>query len=377
MAWNDPSMFWFRFKLYWRTAVATWQTFGLSNPLGVYVCRRPIAFGLMRAMLALDNVFFPGYRRIEVRKPIFIIGHPRSGTTFLHRLLAETREFCTFDAWQVFFPALVARRLLGGLIMRRVRQGKSSFFPKEVGHEAGLDQVEEEELLFLYNGNTQFVSCLSPLAFSDGDFADLVYADDQPEAIRRDTMAFLKGCFQRQIYATGKTQVVAKMNYSGMRLRSLLEAFPDARVIYVARSPLETIPSHLTLHRNMFAHMWGLERIPKDRLQRYYERRYRHNVAFYRYVEGLIDGGAPPCNRVMVLCYDELRRDLDGSIRKLVEFTGIELSPELQARIDSQARQQKSYRREHKNLALEEFGLTRDRVAQDLEFVFERYGFEK
>jgi hypothetical protein len=370
-------MFWFRFKLYWRTLVATWQTFGLSKPLYVYGLRRPLAMGFNQATLALDNVFFPGYRRVEVRRPLFIIGHPRSGTTFLHRLLAGTREYCTFDAWEIFIPALLARKLLRPIIERRIRSGQAVFFPKEVGHEGALDQVEEEEVLFLCNGNTQFVSCLSPLAFSDWDFTELVYADDQPEPLRRATMKFLKGCFQRQIYATGRTQVVAKMNYSGMRLRALLAAFPDARIVYVARSPLETIPSHLTLHRNMFEHQWGLTRIPKDRLDRYYERRYRHNVGFYRYVENLLDSGDLPRDQVLVLPYEQLRHDLVASMNRVAEFSGITISPTLRARIEAQGQQQKNYERRHKNLDLEEFGLTREQVVKDLEFVFDKYGFEK
>ena len=37
----------------------------------------------------LDSIFFSGYRDQPVRKPVFIIGPPRSGTTFLQRLLAR------------------------------------------------------------------------------------------------------------------------------------------------------------------------------------------------------------------------------------------------------------------------------------------------
>ena len=329
----------------------------------------------MHLTLALDHVFFPAFRRVEVRKPVFLIGHPRSGTTFLHRLLTRTREFCAFEAWEIFLPSLVARTLLKRVIARRIAQGRTTFFPPEVGHEGALGQIEEEELLFMYTGNTQFVTCVSPLGFGDRDFTELVHADDQPERIRRRTMAFLRGCFQRQIHWTGNTRVVAKMNYSGMRIRTLLEAFPDAKIVYVVRSPLETISSHLTLHRNMFDHMWGVQRIPRDRLERYYERRYEHNVAFYRYLEDLTASGEIPAAQLMVLPYDELREDLATAIRKIAEFAELRLSDELQETIAQQSRTQTAYRRRHTNLHLEEFGLTEERVRKDLAFVFDRYGF--
>jgi hypothetical protein len=357
--------------------VAAWQTFGVSRESFIYAVRRPLFTGAVRCALALDNVVFPGFRRGAVRNPVFIIGHPRSGTTFLHRLLTETREFCAFEAWEILLPSLLARRIFKGLIDRRIRQGRAAFFPPEVGHEGALDQVEEEELLLLHNGNTQFITCVSPLGFGDRDFEELVWADDQPAPIRRQTMAFLRGCLQRQIYWTGKTQVVAKMNYSGMRVRSLFEAFPDAKIVYVVRSPLETMGSHLTLHRNMFDHMWGLHRIPRARLHRYYERRYKYNVAFYRYLEDLIEKGDLPPSQFMVMSYDALRADLPGTIDTIADFAGLRLSAELRRRIEARGRTQKAYRRQHRNLHLEEFGLTAERVREDLAFVFDKYGFEK
>ena len=42
---------------------------------------------LNRIFFLFDDLLFPGYRSQEVKQPVFIIGNPRSGTTFLHRLL--------------------------------------------------------------------------------------------------------------------------------------------------------------------------------------------------------------------------------------------------------------------------------------------------
>ena len=39
--------------------------------------------------LLLDRIFFPGFRREAVSSPLFIIGNPRSSTTFLHRLISK------------------------------------------------------------------------------------------------------------------------------------------------------------------------------------------------------------------------------------------------------------------------------------------------
>ncbi len=366
-----------RMRMYQRTVAASWRTFGLGYTFLENAIGRPVFKGSNLLAMGLDNLFFPGHRKVEVHKPVLIVGHPRSGTTFLHRLLTQTREFSVFETWEILLPSLTARALARPLVRRLIQRGKGTLFPKKVGHHSALAEVEEEELLFFHTGNTQFVSCLSPLAFSDADFEELVYADDQPANERRKAMAFLKACFQRQIYQTGKPRIVAKMNYSGMRVRSLVEAFPDAKIVYVARSPLETIPSHLSLHRNMFDHMWGLDRIGPEALSRYYERRYRHNIAFYRYLEDVIESGVLPPDQFMVLPYDALREDLAGTVDRVIEFAELPVSDELRERIVRESGEQKSYQREHKNSKLEEFGLSKQRVLDDFAFVFDKYGFAR
>jgi hypothetical protein len=363
-------------RLYWHTLGGTWRAFGLSKELWVYGFRRAMLTGMVRMCLALDHLFFGKFRRVSVPAPVILIGHPRSGTTFVHRLLTQTDEFCVFRFWEIMAPSLTLRKFVRKPIQRLIGRGGGSFFPKQVGHSTGAAEVEEEELLFLHTGNTQFITCLSPLAFSDWDFGELVHADDQPEGMKRSAMKFLRGCFQRQILDSGKTRVVAKMNYSAMRIRSMLEEFPDAKFVYIVRSPLECIPSHLTLHRNMFDHMWGIQRVPQRLLQRYYERRYRHNIAFYQYLEEVINSGAIPPDRLLVLPYDVLRTDLAGAMQRVVEFTGLTLSPELQQKIDEQTRAQSSYERAHKNLGLEEFGLSREQIVKDFAPVFAKYGFK-
>ena len=161
------------------------------------------------------------------------------------------------------------------------------------------------------------------------DFTELVMADEQPPAIRRSAMKFLRGCLQRQIYLHRQAAACDEDDdYSAMRTRSLLEEFPDARFVYIVRpSPLETIPSHLTLHRNMFEHMWKLRRIPPNLLQRYYERRYRHNLEFYRYMETLIESGAVPQNQLLVVPYNEFKTNLAAQMDQIIDFTGLECQP--------------------------------------------------
>jgi hypothetical protein len=370
-------MLFFKLKMQLRILVATLSTFGVGKELFNYSVRRPLRILFNDVTLFLDNIFFPSYRSVDVKRPIFIIGHPRSGSTFLHRLLTQTDEYAVFRFWEIAFPSLTARKIVRPLIQRLVAKQKDTIFPKEVGHELKFSSVEEEEVLFDQWYNTQFVNAMTPLAFGSWDFAELVYSDRQPQRIRDRTLELFRQCLQRQIYYTGKEQIITKMNYSGLRIRSLLHTFPDAKIIYLVRSPYETIPSHLSLHRNIFDYTYGLQRIPATRLRHYYERRYYYNVEYYRYVERLLEDGAVGPSQVLTVSYDMLLSDLRRAISLILEFTGLQVSEELRRNIDEVASRQGTYRRKHENLPLEEFGLTREKIAQDLGFVFAKYGFPK
>jgi len=52
----------------------------------------PLAQVFNRICFLLDDLFFSDYRKIAIKQPVFIIGNPRSGTTFLHRLMAQDQE---------------------------------------------------------------------------------------------------------------------------------------------------------------------------------------------------------------------------------------------------------------------------------------------
>jgi len=93
--------FWWRHHL--QSIRATAQTFGISWPLA-----RVLFITLWReaTLLAmwLDNLFFPSWQRKVVDRPVFIIGHPRSGTTMLQRSLTSNGDFVVFRFWELLFP---------------------------------------------------------------------------------------------------------------------------------------------------------------------------------------------------------------------------------------------------------------------------------
>ena len=84
-------LFYFDFSNYFKMVRLAW-----NEPvpkaryyfLAVLLIGVPLVSSFHAICFALDWLLFPGLRKLEVREPIFMVGHARSGTTLTHRLLS-------------------------------------------------------------------------------------------------------------------------------------------------------------------------------------------------------------------------------------------------------------------------------------------------
>jgi len=105
----------FQFRVYFKTLI---QSFSIQAPwtlprIGIMTFLFvifPVLQVLNFIILMLDNVFFPGYRKVQIKNPVFIIGNARSGTTYIHRLMSLDKNFSSFKAWEIMFLAVSVDR---------------------------------------------------------------------------------------------------------------------------------------------------------------------------------------------------------------------------------------------------------------------------
>ncbi len=362
-------------NLYWQALKTSWKLFHFNKHFvffGFVILFFIVWSLLTNFFLLLDHLFFPGFRRIKIKNPVFIIGHPRSGTTFIHQLFTQTDEMAAFKAWHILFPAVSQRIFIQPIIRYLIRKNKTEIIPESAGHRIALDKVEEEEMLFIHNRDTQFAIIGTILGFADEDYRDIRFHDLQPRSRRIRSARFLKECFQRQIYYTGKTQIFAQTHFSTHRIQTLMEVFPDAKFIYMHRDPHETLPSPISLTYNTQDILWGMHRFRKDQLFRFFEYRYRASLELYQYFHMLWHSEKINKRRVMIIPYKRLREDLMGVFDEIVSFTGIRASRRLRLAVAQQAEKQRHYQRRHAVEPLSWFGIDENRIRKDFAFFFEK-----
>ena len=68
---------------------------------------------LAQLLWLLDEVLYPGYRRVELQSPVFVLAPPRTGSTSLHRALcADSDRFFAPQLVELFFPFITVSKAL-------------------------------------------------------------------------------------------------------------------------------------------------------------------------------------------------------------------------------------------------------------------------
>jgi hypothetical protein len=339
----------------------------------------PLVASLHALCFALDPLFFPGLRRVQVRTPVFIVGHARSGTTLLHRLMsADGERFSAFMLYELFLPSLLEkrvvrwlaacdRRLLGGAVERRVRAWEERKFGKTRDvHAMGLTEYEEDDGVLTYScASGSWIVRLPWL----GEL-DFYHVDELPERKRRRLMRFYAECVRRQLHANGPHKIHLSKNpiFAG-RVESLIETFPDARFVVPFRNPYETIPSLLKLMQLA----WRLRRWTDAEMQP--SLRVLAEQSYHTYRHPLAVLARHPDTRHAIVDYAELVADPKKAIEGVYAQLGLQVTPEYDAWLAARQRGAGRHETSHR-YDLAEFGLVEGEIHERLADLFERFHWD-
>ncbi|HKK18646.1 MAG TPA: sulfotransferase [Opitutales bacterium] len=203
-----------------------------------------------------DELFFPSYRKVSVEAPVFILGVPRSGTTFLHRTLAEDRKrFTSFSTWEAMLaPSISERKLVGllkaidrtigapvyKLIQSRLRSASADF---ERIHQVGLSAAEEDYLSLLPAGGCFILLLAFPFS---PQLRQLGRLDEMPKAQRQRLLDFYKRALQRHLYDHPGKRLLSKNAAFATWAGALHAIFPDAKFLLCIREPGSALSSQLS-----------------------------------------------------------------------------------------------------------------------------------
>ncbi|MGI9383914.1 MAG: sulfotransferase family protein [Methyloligellaceae bacterium] len=312
-----------------------------------------------------ELVFARRLRGLELDEPpIFVIGHWRAGTTYIHDLLACDPELSAPTTYQCFFPS---HFLLTGPL---ARFWFNLFQPKTRPQDnvaVGFDRPQEDEFALCNLGLRSVYMTWALPRQGPVDLDYLSLRDLSPAERRTWVEGFL--WFLRRVAYRQKKRLVLKSPQHTARLRMLIELFPEARFIHIARNPLTLFPSTIRLWKSMNS-IQGLENPPNDDpwLEPFLIDLFMEMFRFYEEDRPLIPEG-----QLIEITYEDLVTDPKAELRRIYEHLNLGDFARTEAAVDGYLAGVKDYKTNEYQLPPEKRALILERWAPYID----RFGYRQ
>jgi len=347
----------------------------LRKAHGIYVVPLFLAclFAVLRTIvavgMALDHLFFPRLARTRARRPIVLVGNPRTGTTFLQRFLSDEGFGSGMELFLMLYPSLLLQKMLRPIlpILEKLSPAK---FHSTKAHETSLSSVETDDVGVLFRYLDGFFLYGFFLSFEEKD----PYLEFDPrvrDTSRRD-FDWLDKLWRRSLVLHKGERNIAKLFSLAVRLPQFFQRFPEAQVLYMARDPLAILPSAMSLVTGVLDRAFGFWSKPEEIRKRWLERLYRALISLLERFHEEWQSGAIDRKRVYIVRYDRMMMDFETVMEEMCAFLEHEMTPKLRATVQKHAEKQRKYESEHQ-YDLVKFGLDEAQIRKDCAFFYDTF----
>jgi Sulfotransferase family len=220
------------------------------NLLGRLLTRADLLMYLQARLQATDWFRrFPQIADEVITKPVFIVGLPRSGTTILHEVLSQDRQFRIVKKWEALFPCPPPQERSYHSDPRIARADafikiQDRISPEWRSMHAVAGDLPVECIEFT---TACFLSEMFTASFQIPSYQAHLQAADIREMYRwhRRMLQLLQWRFRRPHW------LFKGCNHEPY-IPQLLETYPDARIIYTHRDPIRAVASVVSVQGTIF-----------------------------------------------------------------------------------------------------------------------------
>ncbi len=244
------------------------------------------------------------------KPPVFIIGHWRSGTTFLHNLMSLDKRFgylCNSHAllpYATFLKAGIVRKLVDFHLMPKRPMDDVVLSP---------DGPQEEEFVLasLY-GEGAYLGWYFPERFEEY-FERYTLLEDLTSDEKSKFADDYKMVIKKASLANKGRQLVLKNPVNTGRVKMLLEQFPNAKFIYLERDSAEVYHSTIRLHEKLIE-SFSFQKYVPEKLGDFVINFYQKILKKYETEKQLI-----PKDQLIEVDYKDLTRQPIETLRQIYE----------------------------------------------------------
>lgn len=296
--------------------------------------------------------------------PVFLVGHWRSGTTFLHNLLSGDPRFACLSFSESAMPLDFLSKF------RPAHDLMECLMPKTRGVDGvaiATDTPQEEEMALGVLGDVCFYHCFYFPRRLDYHFRRAVLLEDLRPGEREKLIENYRFLVRKVSYARGGRRVLFKNPASSARLSLLKEAFPGARFVHIVRNPYDVYPSMLALWRRLMeAFSWqdpsGIDF--EEVVLSLYERTMKARLK---------DRERIPAADVHEVRFEDLERNPQEVVHGIYEALGMGMNEETSTALRRYLNEHADYRKNEHRLSPE----LRETIASRWGFAFDQWNYER
>ncbi len=262
--------------------------------------------------------------------PVIIIGHWRSGTSYLHELLSQDQQFCYVTLWNTLLPDSY-------MILEPIKNFLSNFLPKTRPMDeikVDIDGPYEEEAAIAVFSPWSFFHCLHFARNAEEQYLKSIHFNDltnkEKDQWKNNYLKFMKTV----TYSNNGKRLLLKNPANTARIKTLLELFPEANFIHIYRNPYKVYLSTIKM-RNRALDKLALQSASKKDIEKQVIENYKRLMKSYFKQKNKI-----PKNKLVDIRYEDLVSDPIKQIRKIyskLKIPGLKNAlPEMQKYLEKQ-----------------------------------------
>ena len=279
----------------------------------------------------------------KIPGPIFIIGHWRTGTTLLHKILSLDPDLTAPTLFQVAIPFgyLSSHQFYKPIMQLMV----TKYRPMDMVR-IGMDEPQEDEYAFFRM--TDF-SPLERLIFPEsGEYFLMNCKNFVPEGDKRSEWDNAVTYFFKKLHVyTGKT-IVSKNPFNSLRINELRQLFSDSSFIHIYRHPFNVIPSTI----NMFDIVQAQNCMNKNKSRPDINEVIKVFDHFMTVIRQDLE--SVPRNKYYEIKFEEFESDPVGSLKAMYKHLGIIYSGEFEKNVKDFLYETSDYQKNKFDLSDEE-----------------------
>ena len=200
------------------------------------------------ARLIFKIKYLPRIKAYTIHQPpVIIIGHWRSGTTFLHELLSQDQRFCYVSLWNTLLPDTFP-------LFEPIKRFLRPFLPKTRpmdNIEVEIDGPYEEEAGIAVLSPWSFFHCLHFPRNAEEQYLRSIHFKDMTTREKQQWAQQYLTFMKTVVLMNEGKRLLLKDPANTARITFLLELFPNAKFIHIYRNPYTVYYSTIRMRKKV------------------------------------------------------------------------------------------------------------------------------